>query len=85
MARIRDLLLHSLKESEPLVFFWDNDNHLHCAHVNLAWEAIQASGFKIPYMCSYAVQAGAATDAIIRGLEHYRQVRCTHVGVLDSA
>jgi hypothetical protein len=79
MARISDLLLSNLKEGRPSVFFWDNDNHLHCAHVNTAWDAIRASGFKIPYMCSYAVRAGAATVAITRGLEHYRQVRCVHV------
>lgn len=84
MARISDLVL---KGDRPMVqvFFWDDDRHLHCSHVNTAWDAIQASGFKIPYMCSYAVRAGAATAAIIRGLEHYRQTRCTHVGVLDSA
>ena len=80
MARISEVLLSNLKGAGPLVFFWDDDRHLHCSHVNTAWDAIQASGFKIPYMCSYAVRAGSATAAIIRGLEHYRQVRCTRVG-----
>lgn len=76
MARIRDLLLQNLKDGKPSVFFWDNDNELACAHVNTAWDAIRASGFQIPYMCSYAVRAGSATAAIIRGLDWYRASKC---------
>lgn len=76
MARLRDLLLQNVLDGRPSVVFLDNDNELACAHVNTAWDAIRASGYRIPYMCSYAVQAGAATAALIRGLSWYRAAKC---------
>jgi hypothetical protein len=82
MVRLSSALLPDGSPRFKVVFL-DNDYELDCAHVTAAWDVIRASGFKIPYMCSYGVQAGMATAALINGLEHYRQTRCTHVGLLD--
>jgi hypothetical protein len=78
MGRLADAILgnagHDLK-----VVFWDDDRELDCAHVNTAWAAIQVSGFKIPYMCSYGVRAGGMTAALIDGLKYYHQTKCIRV------
>ncbi|WP_144106822.1 hypothetical protein [Paraburkholderia sp. BCC1886] len=67
MSRLMDALL----KGDVQIVFLDNDHHEHCAHVNAAWEAIRAAGIPIPYMCSYAVRAGAATHALLNGLAEF--------------